>query len=151
MDHDRTGDRDHHAIATLISRYFLALDRRTFDDDPEWSRPFHTDDIQALAPIGTVRGHRAVTRQTEQAIRRYARTQHCATDLLTTTDPLTGHATATWNALMTHVHHDPAHGVFTVGGRCEAELVRTGPDDGWRFSRIDIEAVWTTGRPPVLS
>jgi hypothetical protein len=144
----RTAD-DTTAIATLISRYLRALDERDFDEAGEWARPFHTDDIEALFPVGRTRGHRAVTRQTEQALRRFARTHHLSTDVLTDTDPATGRATAAWNTLMTHIHHDPARAVFTVGGRCRAELVHTEPE-GWRFRRMSIEAVWTTGEPPVL-
>jgi hypothetical protein len=62
---------------------------------------------------------------------------------------------ASWNALMTHVHHDAtlqqrgadADPLFTVGGRFEAELRRT--PNGWRFSRVAVRPIWTKGQPPL--
>ncbi|MEV0224221.1 nuclear transport factor 2 family protein [Streptomyces sp. NPDC050704] len=66
-----------------------------------------------------------------------------------------GRASATWNALMTHVHHEStlralgegAAPLFTVGGRYEADLSRTA--DGWRISRVSVRVIWTAGQPPL--
>ena len=52
-----------------------------------------------------------------------------------------------WNALMTHVH--ASEELFTVGGVWRAEVRRT--PDGWRFSRVTVEPVWTSGEPPVVA
>jgi hypothetical protein len=70
-----------------------------------------------------------------------------ASDLLTDVEAGSDTARASWNALMVHIHHEGDDPLFTVGGRSEAELRRT--KEGRRFSRLAVEAVWTTGRPPL--
>ncbi|WP_181138529.1 nuclear transport factor 2 family protein [Streptomyces sp. Ru73] len=148
-----TTTRDHTEIALLVSRFFRALDERKFDEG--WARAFVTDDVRTVTPIGLAEGAAAV-RHTEEAIGRFARTQHLSADVLVDADAASGTATASWNAHMTHVHRPAtlerrgpgADPLFTVGGRYDAELRRT--DEGWRFSRLAVEALWTTGQPPVL-
>ncbi|MFI9237128.1 nuclear transport factor 2 family protein [Streptomyces sp. NPDC053079] len=149
-----TTHTDHAEITMLISRFFRALDQRGFED--EWVRDYVTDDVRTTTPIGTFEGLDAVRRHTEEAVGRFARTQHITTDALVHVDAASGSATASWNALMTHVHHastleargEGANPLFTVGGFWEAELRRT--PDGWRFSHTSVQAVWATGEPPVL-
>ncbi|MEU7135059.1 nuclear transport factor 2 family protein [Streptomyces sp. NPDC046261] len=149
-----TTQPDHTEITALISRFFRALDQRGFEGD--WARAYVTDDVRAETPIGTSEGLDAVREHTEEALGRFARTQHITTDVLVDVDAASGRATASWNALMTHVHHtstlqalgegtDP---LFTVGGLWEADLRRT--PDGWRFCRTSVQALWATGEPPVL-
>ncbi|WP_030617840.1 nuclear transport factor 2 family protein [Streptomyces sclerotialus] len=148
-----TTSQDHAEITLLVSRFFRALDERKFDAG--WARAYVTDDVRTVTPIGLAEGAAAV-RHTEEAIGRFARTQHVSADVLVDADAASGTATASWNALMTHVHHPAtlerrgpdADPLFTVGGRYDAQLRRT--DDGWRISRMSVEAIWTTGQPPVL-
>ncbi|UYQ61451.1 nuclear transport factor 2 family protein [Streptomyces peucetius] len=140
-----TTQTDHTEIALLVSRFFRALDERKFA--PGWADGYVTDDVRMVAPVGVYEGPAAV-RGTEEAIGRFARTQHMSSDLLTDIDEASGTAHASWNALMVHVHHEDPDPLFTVGGRYDTELRRT--DEGWRISRMSVEAVWTTGRPPVL-
>jgi hypothetical protein len=143
---------DHAEISTLVDRLFSALDERKFA--AEWARDFLTDDARMETPLGVSEGAEAV-RATEEALGRYQRTQHIASGVITDIDAAAERATASWNALMTHVHHDAAlrdrggeaDPLFTVGGRFEAELRRT--PDGWRFSRVAVRPVWTKGQPPV--
>ncbi|WP_110944186.1 nuclear transport factor 2 family protein [Streptomyces niger] len=145
--------QDQGEIALLVSRFFRALDAREFAAG--WARAYVTDDIRTVTPIGLAEGADAV-RHTEEAIRRFARTQHVSADVLVDVDAASGTATASWNAHMTHVHHPAtlerrgpgADPLFTVGGRYDAELRRT--DEGWRISRMSVEALWTTGQPPLL-
>jgi len=142
---------EHSDIATLISRLFRTLDEREFAEG--WHRDFLTDDVRMITPIGTAEGDAAV-RDTVDAVERFDRTQHLATDVLIDVDG--DAATASWNALMVHVHRQStldrrgpdANPVFTVGGTYDADLRRTA--NGWRFNRMSIRAIWTTGRPPVL-
>jgi hypothetical protein len=142
---------EHIEISAVVSRFFRALDERKFDGD--WHRDYFTDDVRMVAPLGIASGDEAV-RVTAEAVERFARTQHMATDVLTDVDG--DLATASWNALMVHVHREAtlrqrgadANPVFTVGGYYDAELRRT--PGGWRFSRMSIRAIWTTGEPPVL-
>ncbi|MFF3287720.1 nuclear transport factor 2 family protein [Streptomyces sp. NPDC003023] len=140
-----TTQTDHFEIATLVSRFFHALDERGFADG--WADGFFTDDVHMDAPVGVFEGPAAV-RGTEEAIRRFARTQHMASDVLADVDPGSDTGLVSWNALMVHVHHEGPDPLFTVGGRYEADVRRT--DDGWRISRVSLDVIWTTGRPPVL-
>ncbi|MBT2408143.1 nuclear transport factor 2 family protein [Streptomyces sp. ISL-87] len=63
-------------------------------------------------------------------------------------------ATASWNSLMTHVHHEAAlkalgedlDPLFTVGGVWEADLRRTSA--GWRISRTSVRPLWMSGTAP---
>ncbi|GHF67327.1 hypothetical protein GCM10010218_56010 [Streptomyces mashuensis] len=145
---------DHAALTTLVNRFFRSLDERRIDE--EWARTYLTDDVRTVTPIGTTEGAAATVRHTATALGRFARTQHVATGVLVDGDPATGHATVSWNAVMTHVHHDAtlrqrgagATPLFTVGAHYETDVVRT--PAGWRFHEMRIEPVWTTGEPPVL-
>lgn len=147
-----TTQMDHAEISMLVDRLFRALDERKFAAD--WARDLLTDDARMETPLGVSEGAEAL-RATEEALGRYDRTQHIASGVITDTDAVGERATASWNALMTHVHHDAAlqdlggeaDPLFTVGGRFEAELRRT--PDGWRFSRIAVRPVWTKGQPPL--
>ncbi|MET9729162.1 nuclear transport factor 2 family protein [Streptomyces sp. NPDC006458] len=127
-------------IDTLVHRFFRALDARDFASG--WMRPYVTGDARMETPLGVSAGAEAV-RAAETALGRFVRTQHIASGLLAEIDG--DRATASWNALMTHVHADES--VFTVGGFYEGDQVRTG--GGWRFERVAVRAVWTRGRPPV--
>ncbi|WP_230194001.1 nuclear transport factor 2 family protein [Streptomyces sp. NBC_00080] len=146
-----TTQTDHIEISMLVSRFFRALDERKFEGD--WARDYVTDDVRTTTPIGAADGAEAMAHARE-ALERYARTQHIASDVLVDVEPASGRATASWNALMTHVHHDTtlrqrgedADPLFTVGGYWEAELRRE--REGWRISRMSVQALWTTGRPP---
>ncbi|GAB3580093.1 hypothetical protein GCM10027445_49790 [Amycolatopsis endophytica] len=142
---------EHIEISALVSRLFRALDERKFDGD--WHRDYFTDEVRMVTPLGVSEGAEAV-RHTADSVGRFVRTQHLATDLLTDIDG--NAATASWNALMVHVHREAtlerrgadANPVFTVGGHYDADLRRT--PDGWRFDRMSIRAIWTTGQPPIL-
>ncbi|MEW1562807.1 nuclear transport factor 2 family protein [Streptomyces sp. NPDC093509] len=147
-------EQDHGDLARLVGRFFRSLDERHFDED--WARAFFTDDIRGRSPVGGSRGRPAMLRQTAEAVGRFDRTQHMATDVLTDPAPDGRTATVTWNALMTHVHRDTtlktrgpdADPVFTVGGHWRATVRRT--PDGWRFQETSVDAVWTRGEPPLL-
>ncbi|MFJ3106426.1 nuclear transport factor 2 family protein [Streptomyces sp. NPDC086835] len=141
-----TTHQDHIEIGLLVTRFFRAMDERAFPSG--WARDCLTDDARMVAPVGIFEGAEAV-RGTEEALKRFARTQHMASDLLTDVDAGSDTARASWNALMVHIHHEGDDPLFTVGGRYEAEPRRT--KEGRRFSRMAVEAVWTTGRPPVLT
>ncbi|MEU6221734.1 nuclear transport factor 2 family protein [Streptomyces sp. NPDC047022] len=147
-----TTQMDHAEISMLVDHLFRALDERKFTED--WARDFLTDDVRMETPLGTFQGTEAV-HATEEALGRYARTQHIASGIVTGADAAAERATASWNALMTHVHHDAtltelggsADPLFTVGGRFEAGLRRT--HDGWRFHHVAVRPIWTKGQPPL--
>lgn len=148
-----TTQTDHTGISMLISRFFRVLDERKFEGDG--ARSYFTDDVRTVTPVGASDGIEAME-HTSEALERYARTQHIASDVLVDVEAAPGRARASWNALMTHVHHDTtlqprgedANPLFTVGGYYEAERRRM--REGWRISRMSVRAIWTTGEPPVL-
>lgn len=148
-----TNLRDHFEITTLISGFFHTMDERRFDAG--WAGAYFTDDLRTTSPLGVTEGADAV-RDVEEAVGRFAATLHLSSDVVVRAEPGARTAKASWNAHMTHVHLDStlrargegANPLFTVGGVYEAELRRT--DSGWRFSRMSVRAVWTTGEPPVL-
>ncbi|MFJ8020671.1 nuclear transport factor 2 family protein [Streptomyces sp. NPDC096311] len=132
----------HAAISLLVSRFFRSLDVREFDE--AWAREYFTEDVRERTPVGAAEGRDAVLRHTVEALGSFARTQHIATDVMSEVAQGGAAAVASWNALMTHVHHDGT--LFTVGGHFRAELRRT--PDGWRFCDTAVEAIWTRGNPP---
>ncbi|MGK5529619.1 nuclear transport factor 2 family protein [Streptomyces sp. URMC 129] len=148
----RTARTDEDAIRTLISRFTRALDERKFDDDG-WIGPYCTEDVRMVSPLEVTEGA-ATRKQMEEALGRYARTQHMTTDLVVDVTPGAGRATASWNALMTHIHHEEtlrrrgegANPVLMVGGYWRAELIRT--PAGRRMTQVSVDAVWTAGDPP---
>jgi hypothetical protein len=142
-DHHHHHHHHHLAIYTLVSRFFRSLDVGKID--AAWAREYFTEDVRERTPIGDSEGRDAVLRHTVEALGRFARTQHMATDVVSEVAEGGAAAVVSWNALMTHVHHDGT--AFTVGGHCRAELRRT--PDGWRFRDTAVEVIWTQGKPPV--
>ncbi|WP_299527548.1 nuclear transport factor 2 family protein [uncultured Streptomyces sp.] len=149
-----TSQTEQFDIGTLVSRFFRALDERDFRGD--WALGYVTDDVRIVTPLGTAEGIGAMD-AAQESVERYARTQHIASDVIVDVAASSETAQASWNALMTHVHHDEtlqqfgkdASPLFTVGGRYEAELQRR--PEGWRISHMTVRAIWTTGHPPVLA
>ncbi|MGW3494394.1 nuclear transport factor 2 family protein [Streptomyces sp. NPDC001020] len=147
-----TTQTDHAEISMLVDRFFHVMDERKFAAG--WGGDFFTDDALEVTPLGTFQGPE-VSRATEEALGRFDRTQHIASGILTDADSDAQRATASWNALMTHVHRDAtlqergsgADPLFIVGGRFEADLRRT--PDGWRFNRMTVRPIWTKGQPPL--
>ncbi|KAB8168598.1 nuclear transport factor 2 family protein [Streptomyces sp. 3MP-14] len=145
---------DQRAVTDAISRMFHSFDAH--DHSEETAARFLTENVRVTTPVGTAEGLAEVTRLNAEALGRFAGTQHQATDVLVELAPDGATATAAWNALMTHVHHDStlrqrgpgADPLFVVGGRWHCELVRTA--HGWRFHTLTVERVWSRGEPPTL-
>jgi hypothetical protein len=150
-----TNPTEHLAITVLISRFFRTLTERRFE--AEWNKAYFTDDVKAESPHGVAEGPDAV-RQSREAVEAWAEIQYMNTDILIDfdeDDP--DRATASWNALMTHIHpesslKDRGEGVdplFTVGGVWDVDLRRT--PDGWRFSRTSVRPIWMSGTAPEVT
>ncbi|NED77448.1 nuclear transport factor 2 family protein [Streptomyces sp. SID9944] len=133
---------DRAEITDLMDRYLRSLDEGVFDD--EWARAFHTEDVTAEMPVGTVRGREALLRRVRQAMALFDRTVHFGADITVEIDG--DRATARGAQLSTHVLADGTDGVFVSAGHVENELVRTA--DGWRISASALRVVWTWGTPP---
>ncbi|OQD56205.1 hypothetical protein BM536_007730 [Streptomyces phaeoluteigriseus] len=149
-----TTQLDDSAITVLIGRFFRTLNERRFEGD--WAKEYFTDDVKAESPHGTAVGADAV-RQSQQAVEDWAVVQYMNTDILIEGDEADADkATASWNSLMTHVHHQSTLGqlgegldpLFTVGGVWDVDLRRTA--DGWRFSRTSVRPIWMSGTAPQL-
>ncbi|MEV6775163.1 nuclear transport factor 2 family protein [Streptomyces syringium] len=144
-------------ITGLIDRYLLSLDTvpaggGRFDD--AWARGLFTEDIRITTPIGDHEGIAGLAESEQSTFAKFERTQHVGTNYMIALDG--DRATVRWNALMTHVHlattqqargAEPG-GHFDVGGTFTGEAVRTG--QGWRFRRLIVQAVWTTGQGPLV-
>ncbi|MFF7978903.1 nuclear transport factor 2 family protein [Streptomyces sp. NPDC007901] len=149
-----TTQEDERAITVLVGRFFRALNERRFEGD--WGSEYFTDDVKAESPHGTAVGAEAV-RQSQQAVEDWAAIQYMNTDLLVEGDEADPDAaTASWNSLMTHIHHEATlqklgeglDPLFTVGGVWDVDLRRTA--DGWRFSRTSVRPIWMSGTAPQL-
>ncbi|MER7712032.1 nuclear transport factor 2 family protein [Streptomyces werraensis] len=135
---------DRAAVTDLISRYLRSLDEGVLDDD--WARAFHTEDVVAEMPVGTVRGRDAVLDRVRRGMALFDRTVHLSTNDVVEIDG--DRATVRGAQLSTHVLADGSQEVFVSAGHTETELVRT--DEGWRISATALRVVWTRSTPPRL-
>ncbi|BBC94334.1 nuclear transport factor 2 family protein [Streptomyces griseofuscus] len=135
---------DRAEITDLMDRYLRSLDEGAFDE--EWARAFHTEDVTAEMPIGTVHGRPALLAHVRRGMALFDRTVHLGTNAVVEVDG--DRATVRGAQLNTHVLADGSGGVFVSAGHADTELVRTA--DGWRISASALRVVWTQGPPPRL-
>ncbi|MFC8538598.1 nuclear transport factor 2 family protein [Streptomyces sp. NPDC057249] len=135
---------DRAEITDLLDRFLRSLDHGVLDD--EWACAFHTEDVTAEMPVGTVHGREAVLDRVRQGMALFDRTVHFGTNNVIDIDG--DRATVRGAQLSTHVLADGSDGVFVSAGHTETELVRTA--DGWRISATALRIVWTRGTPPRL-
>lgn len=135
---------DREALRDLLSRYFLALDQGTYDED--WAGAIFTEDVSLSFPPGDHQGIDGVTAFTRSFMSLWARTHHHTADLLIN---LAGdRAFLAFNVIATHVRHGspppPASSDhFHLGGRFEGTALLT--PRGWRLQRLSLTVLWTTG------
>lgn len=135
---------DRAEITDLLGRYLRSLDDGVLDE--EWARAFHTEDVTAQMPIGTVHGRDALLARVRRGMALFDRTVHLGTNAVIEVDG--DRATARGAQLSTHVLADGAGGVFVSAGHADTELARTA--DGWRICATALRVVWTQGTPPRL-
>ncbi|MEU0990299.1 nuclear transport factor 2 family protein [Streptomyces sp. NPDC005953] len=135
---------DRAAISDLMDRYLLSLDEGVFDE--EWARAFHTENVTAAMPIGTVHGRDALLARVRRGMALFDRTLHLGTNAVIEING--DQATARGAQLSTHVLADGSGSVFISAGQTDTELVRTA--DGWRVSSSSLRVTWTQGTPPQL-
>ncbi len=133
---------DRAEITDLMDRYLRSLDERVFDE--AWARAFHTEDVTAEMPIGTVHGREAVLAHTRRGMALFDRTVHLGAGFVIGIDG--DRATVRGAQLSTHVLAGGSENPFVSGGRTLTELVRT--VDGWRISASALHVAWTRGTPP---
>jgi hypothetical protein len=132
---------DRAEIADLLDRYLRSLDKGPLDE--EWARAFHTEDVTAEMPVGTVSGRDALLATVRQAMGLFERTVHLGSNTVIELDG--DRATARGAQLSTHVLADGSEEVFVSAGHTESELVRT--PAGWRISATALRVAWTQGTP----
>lgn len=135
---------DRAEITDLLDRYLRSLDDGVLDE--EWAGAFHTEDVTAEMPIGTVHGRDALLARVRQGMALFDRTVHLGTNTVIEIDG--PRATARGAQLSTHVLADGSADVFISAGHTDTELVRTA--DGWRISATSLRVAWTQGTPPSL-
>ncbi|GHC40025.1 nuclear transport factor 2 family protein [Streptomyces cinnamoneus] len=135
---------DRAEITDLMDRYLRSLDDGVFDE--EWARTFHTEDVTADMPIGTVHGRDALLDHVSRGMAMFDRTVHLSTNAVIEIDG--DRATVRSAQLSTHVLADGSESVFISAGHADNELLRTA--NGWRISASALRVVWTQGTPPRL-
>lgn len=135
---------DRAEITDLLDRYLRSLDDGVFDE--AWARAFHTEDVTAEMPIGTVHGRAALLARIQGGMALFERTVHLGTNPVIELDG--DRATARGAQLSTHVLADGSGSVFISAGHADTTLVRTA--DGWRISETALRVAWTQGTPPVV-
>ncbi|WP_367140138.1 MULTISPECIES: nuclear transport factor 2 family protein [Streptomyces] len=133
---------DRAEITDLLDRYLRSLDERVFDE--AWARAFHTEDVTAEMPIGTVRGREALLAHIRRGMALFDRTVHFGAAPLIEIDG--DRATVSGAQLSTHILAGGSEDLFVSGGRTRTELLRT--PGGWRISASALHVTWTRGTPP---
>lgn len=144
-------------LTGLIDGYLLSLDTVPHGGgrfDEAWARRYFTPDVRITSPVGQHEGIDGLAESEQATLGKFERTQHVGANYMIDLDG--DRATVRWNALMTHVHlastqrargEEPG-GHFDVGGTFTGEAVRT--PDGWRLRSLDVRAVWTNGKGPLV-
>lgn len=135
---------DRAEITDLMDRYLRSLDVGVFDE--EWARAFHTEDVTAEMPIGTVHGRDALLADIRRTMALFERTVHMGSNAVIEIDG--ARATAKGAQLSTHVLADGSGSIFISAGHADTELVRTA--EGWRISASSLRVAWTQGPRPQL-
>jgi hypothetical protein len=142
------GLRDRQALRDLLDGYFIAIDRRRFDD--AWAESVFTPDVELVFPVASHTGLGGIVAVHERLVGRFERTQHIPSSHVIDLGPT--HAVVGANVLMIHVHPSAVRAErqddspFVVGGYFEARTMRT--RRGWRVRGMQCDVVWTSGQPP---
>ncbi|WP_324788393.1 nuclear transport factor 2 family protein [Streptomyces sp. H51] len=135
------------ALQHLIERYLASLDEGVFDES--WARSLFTEDIEMTFPVGSHQGITGVTGFIGEIMARWGRTHHHGSGGSVELDG--DRAAVSWSLIASHVHYGSplppeATEYFQLGGRFTGTARRT--PDGWRFDRLGLRIVWTTGTVP---
>src|SRR4051812_32007703 len=120
-------------LQDLVSRVVRCLDDHEF----EALRELFTDDAVITGPGGTSTGPAAIIEQARANHAKYAATHHSMSDVLVEGGGDTATVRANQQATLVGEGLTPT---LQLGAVYRFAATRTG--DGWRFSRMDIDAVW---------
>lgn len=141
------------ALNNLIDRYLAGLDEGlaegSFGFDEAWAASLFTEDVELLFPVGSHQGLAGADGFLREIMERWSRTHHHGS--LASVEPDGDRAAISWSLIASHVHFgSPAppqpSAYFQIGGRFTGVARRTA--DGWRFARLRLRIVWSTGSPP---
>jgi 3-phenylpropionate/cinnamic acid dioxygenase small subunit len=133
---------DRAAISDLLFSYARCVDTRDWDG---FVANFTDDAVLEYPWEGEWRRHEGRTGLAEKLDRsfgRYHATQHISTNHQISVDQDTATSTSyLWSAHIRSADSQEDH--WDVGGWYHCRYIRTA--DGWRFTHLDLEAVWQTG------
>ncbi|WP_406734958.1 nuclear transport factor 2 family protein [Streptomyces sp. NBC_01108] len=141
------------ALNNLIDRYLAGLDEGLAEGssgfDEAWAASLFTEDVELLFPVGSHQGLAGADGFLREIMERWSRTHHHGS--LASVEPDGDRAAISWSLIASHVHFgSPAppqpSAYFQIGGRFTGVARRTA--DGWRFARLRLRIVWSTGSPP---
>ncbi|MBO7936744.1 nuclear transport factor 2 family protein [Streptomyces sp. S9] len=143
------------ALNNLIDRYLAGLDEGLTPEgtgsgfDEAWAASLFTEDVDLLFPVGSHRGLPGADGFLREIMERWSRTHHHGS--LASIEPDGDRAAVSWSLIASHVHFgspEPPRpsAYFQIGGRFTGVARRTA--DGWRFARLRLRIVWSTGSPP---
>ncbi|MHC0432257.1 nuclear transport factor 2 family protein [Streptomyces sp. O3] len=136
-------------LEKLVGRYLASLDEGVFDET--WATSLFTEDVEMTFPVGSHHGITGVGGFTSEIMARWGRTHHHGSDTSVDLGSDGDRAGLSWSLIASHVHHgspvppSPSE-YFQLGGRFTGAARRT--RDGWRFDRVRLGIVWTTGAVP---
>jgi SnoaL-like domain len=143
-----TTDDPEAEVATLLNRYFVALDQDELDD--KWATGQFTRDARIEFPMSSHAGIEGLAAYHRESLGAFARTQHLNSPAVVRVGETT---TLQANLISTHVHlpTDDASDsdgppLFVTGTSVSGEARLT--SGGWRLSRLSFRLVWATGTPP---
>lgn len=135
---------DRAEIDDLLARYTRSFDEGVLDE--RWARAFHTEDVTAVLPIGTVHGRDELLAHVSRAMTLFDRTVHLGANAAIEIDG--DRATVRGSQLSTHILADGSESLFVSAGLADTELLRTA--EGWRIHATSLRIVWTRGTSPRL-
>ncbi|MFF0054818.1 nuclear transport factor 2 family protein [Streptomyces microflavus] len=117
--------------------------------DAVWAASLFTEDVELLFPVGSHQGLTGADGFLREIMERWGRTHHHGS--LASVEPDGDLAAVSWSLIASHVHFGSPlppqpSAYFQIGGRFTGVARRT--PDGWRFARLRLRIVWSTGSPP---
>jgi len=129
---------DRAELTNLVAKQGYWLDEQRFDEIGS----VFAENASAHTPGGQALGLEAMAAQARRNHERFEHTQHVTTNIQIDLDG--DHAVVRANQVATYVEH-ALHPTSTVGTRVRYEAVRT--PEGWRFSRFEINPLWSVTWP----
>ncbi len=132
-------DRDQ--IVSLMNRYLGSLDDRV-SINVEWARSLFTDDVHVVHRGFEMNGLEEIAFAHQFVSEGWARTLHVTSNHRIDLGGDSAHVEARLMAIHLHRGDNPPE-AYRIANVFTADARRT--SDGWRFSRLNQETVWSSG------